>query len=117
MSKQVLVVYDEDDLRDSLCENVREAGYTVEGVGSGQLAIQMVRQTGGKLDFILMDQVLMGGIDGLETTRIIHREYPEIRIIVLTQYGDGESSRRALDVGAYRYVFRPGLDEEIINLM
>jgi GAF domain-containing protein/ActR/RegA family two-component response regulator len=113
----VLVVYDDDDLRDSLCESVQEAGYAVEGADSGEAAIARVRQAEGKFDFVLMDQVLLNGMDGLQATRIIHGEYPAIRIIVLTQYGDGESSRQALESGAYRYVFLPCLDEEITNLM
>jgi GAF domain-containing protein/CheY-like chemotaxis protein len=122
MSKRVLVVYDEDDLRDSLCKCLHEAGYDVEGVSSGEQAIQAVRQVEGKVDFVLMDQVLIGRVDGLEATRIIRhdypaKEYPDLRIIVLTQYGDGESSRRALDAGAYRYVFRPCPDQEIVNLL
>jgi DNA-binding NtrC family response regulator len=74
-----------------------------------------------RLDFVVMDQVMVDGIDGIEATRQINQIDPDIRTIVMTMYGDGESSQAALDAGAYRYVFRPsnpaGALKEIISLI
>lgn len=115
---KVLVVDDTKHARELLAEALDEAGHEVEAVGSGEAAIECVRKTEGDLDFIIMDQVLVGGLDGLEATRIIHDDYPQIQTIVMTVYGDGESSRAALDVEAYRYVFRsPDLEEALKEII
>jgi signal transduction histidine kinase/CheY-like chemotaxis protein len=118
----VLVVDDDDLGRTTLTQALSEAGYDVRGVPSGQQAIEHARQVEGNLDFIIMDQVLLlGEMDGIEATRQIQHQYPRIRTIVMTLYGDGESSRAALTAGAYRYVFRsPVLAEaaaEIVSLI
>lgn len=118
----VLVVDDDDLGRTTLTQALSEAGYVVSGVASGQEAIDHVRQVEGRLDFIVMDQVLLvGEMDGIAATHQIHHQYRDIRTIVMTLYGDGESSAAALKAGAYRYVFRsPVLAEaaaEIVSLI
>ena len=103
---RILVVDDTEITRELLTEALADAGYEVEAVASGEAAIECVKRAEGDFDFIIMDQVLLGGMSGIDATRIIHQEYPQIRTIVMTIYGDGESSQAALDAEAYRYVFR-----------
>ena len=112
---KVLVVDDVETSRELLAEALDDVGYQVGVVASGEAAIECVKRAEGDFDFILMDQVLLGGMDGIEAARIINQDYPQIRTIVMTIYGDGESSRAALDAGADRYVFRSLDLEEAVD--
>jgi CheY-like chemotaxis protein/GAF domain-containing protein len=113
----ILVVDDEEYIRESLKMGLEEHNYRIEAVADAQSAIEKVRKANGDFDFILMDQVLGPGMDGLEAARNILNEYSGPRIILLTQYGDGNASRRALDIKAYRYVFRPFDVKDIVSLI
>jgi nitrogen-specific signal transduction histidine kinase/CheY-like chemotaxis protein len=69
-------------------------------------------------DFVLMDQYFPPpGMDGIKAASRIRDVRPGQRVIILTAYGDGESSRRALDAGAYRYIFLPCEQETILAVM
>jgi len=103
---KILVVDDTESSRDLIEEELADAGFQVEVAASGEASIEIVNQANGKFDFIIMDQVLLGGMDGIDATKIINEKFPKIRTIVITMYGDGEASRAALEAGAYRYVFR-----------
>jgi len=56
-------------------------------------------------DVVLMD-LMMPVMDGITTTRLIHRDYPEIQIIALTSFGEEGIIRRILEAGAISYLFK-----------
>ena len=64
-------------------------------------------------DVVLMD-VAMLGIDGIEATRIIHERLPQVKILILTLYSSSENSIRALQSGALGYVLKESIDEELV---
>ena len=64
-----------------------------------------------------MDRFFPYGRDGVSATRRIHEWYPDVRVIMLSLYGDGNSSREALAAGAYRYIFRPCRESDIVSVM
>ncbi|MFZ2644079.1 MAG: response regulator [Verrucomicrobiia bacterium] len=117
MKQKVLVVDDKADAREALQDSLAEAGYKVETATNGSDALQKIRSARGRFHFVLMDQFLPSKDDGLDATRLIHRKFPKVRVIMLTLYGDGDSSRKALEAGAYRYVFRPCPDQDIVTVM
>ena len=111
----ILIVDDTESWRELLAQELEDAGYRVEKAESAESALQQIANCAGVFDFVLMDQVLMGsGMDGVQATKVIHDRYPRIRVIVMTVYGDGESSRAALEAGAYRYIFRSADIEESV---
>ena len=111
----ILVVDDLEVSRDLISWELQEHGFRISCAASGEEAISLIKEKDGGFDYVLMDQVLMKGMDGIEATRIIHEQFPGIRTIVMTLYGDGESSRQALDAQAYRYVFRSSNLEETVE--
>ena len=77
----ILVVDDEDQIRRLVCETLEQAGYHVTEARDGKEALQQYRQ--GPADLVIMD-ILMPNQDGLETTVVLRREYPDVKIIVIT---------------------------------
>lgn len=110
---KVLLVDDHDLVRlgiKKLLEDVRN----IEIIGeakSGEEAVKTVRQL--KPDVVLMD-VKMPGIGGLEATRRIVQSFPEVKVLVVTMYGDEPYPTRVLQAGALGYMTKGvGLDEMI----
>jgi NarL family two-component system response regulator LiaR len=71
--------------------------------GSGKEILALCQES--LPDVILMDMV-MPGMDGIETTRAVLREYPEVKIIVLTSFPEEDLVRRALEAGATGYLLK-----------
>jgi two-component system invasion response regulator UvrY len=86
--------------------------HVIDEVGSGEAAIQSVRQH--KPDIILMD-VNMPGMGGLEATRKLLLQHPALKIIVLTVYTDEPFPTRLMEAGAAGYITKNSNTDEIIT--
>jgi DNA-binding NarL/FixJ family response regulator len=92
---------------ETLAKDIQVVGIACEG----QEAVKMVDE---KLpDLILMD-VRMPGLDGVEATRIIHEKHPEIKIVMLTTFLDDVYVEDALRYGAYGYILKNIRSEDLI---
>ena len=78
---------------------------------SGQEAVSLYRKH--RPDVVLMD-LRMPDLDGVEATRRIRAEFPEARILMLTTYDTDEDVRRALDAGASGYLLKTAGQEELV---
>jgi NarL family two-component system response regulator LiaR len=88
---------------------------TIIGHASNGLeAIQFCQST--QPDMILMD-VVMPGMDGLETVRTLHAKYPNIKILVLSSFQDHESVHLMLKNGAVGYVTKSSLTSELVTII
>jgi DNA-binding NtrC family response regulator len=100
----ILIVDDEKGMRDSLCELLSRDGYQLITANDGYQAIEQVRRT--EIDLILLD-IMMPGIDGIETLKQIRALNKRARIIMVTGYGTIESAVKAMKFGANDYVTKP----------
>lgn len=104
---RIFLVEDESAVREGLRDMVpwSQYGYTLAGeAGDGEMALPMIRQT--KPDVLLTD-IRMPFMDGLALSELVSREFPEIKIIVVSGCGDFECARRAIDIGVERYLLKP----------
>jgi len=110
----VLIVDDHALLREGLRALLEAAG-DIEVVGEavdGQQAIEACRKLDP--DVVLMD-VAMPGLGGLEATLEIRREQPRIRVLVLTQYDDREYVARFLKAGVAGYVLKRAAASDLVS--
>lgn len=106
---QILVVDDEESQRSLLAGFLRKKGHAVEMAESGLAAITL-NQTRG-FDLVMLD-LKMSGLDGIETMARMKEIDPETFFILLTGYGTVDSAVRAMKMGAYDYLSKPvNLDE------
>jgi len=111
MSFKILVVEDERILALSLKKKLEKLGFTVTGTAStGKEAIDNVNKE--KPDLVLMDIVLKGNMDGIETAQEIIT-LCDIPIIYLTAYADDDTIKRAVKTCPYGYIMKPFKDREI----
>jgi DNA-binding NtrC family response regulator len=112
MSKMphILVVDDEEAMRESLNDWLKEDGYEVGLAASGQEAIDMVRQE--PWEIILLD-LKMPGMDGLETLKHLKKARPDAEILMMTAYATVDTAVQAMKEGAFDYLVKPFDPDEI----
>ncbi len=112
---EILVVDDEEVMRESLAAWLREDGYAVESASSGHEAIEKARAKDYAIYFI--DLKMPGGIDGIETMMEIRRLRAEASIIIITAYATVDTAITAMKEGAQEYIVKPCNPAEISMLV
>ena len=114
MSIRVLVADDHTLMRDGIRALVGNASdmELVAEAADGRDAIEQARRTAP--DVILLD-IAMPGLGGLESVPILRREVPESRILILTQYEQPEYVRRFLQLGVAGYVLKKAAGAELLS--
>jgi DNA-binding response OmpR family regulator len=106
MGIRLLVVDDEEDFLDSIVMRIQLRGLQVHGVTSGAAALEYLEDNPGEVDVVLLD-IKMPGMDGLETLRQIKRSFPSLETIVVTGHASQEFSRLGRELGAFDYLIKP----------
>jgi len=106
----ILIVDDDKIIRDSLCEFLSLEGYIAEGAEGLRQALSRLRIQPFAL--VIADVHLPDG-DGLELLEIVRRDHPRTVVIIITGYGTIESAVQALKQGAYDYLTKPIVDDEL----
>lgn len=112
--RQVLIVDDQEPFRSAARMVVGLAdGFEVAGeAATGEEAVEMA--TDLRPDLVLMD-INLPGIDGLEATRLIMAQLPETKIIIMSTYEAGEFEQRALDAGAVSFISKSDFDPDALD--
>lgn len=114
MSIRLIVVDDHIKVHQGIAAII-EAFDDLEIVGhasNGQEAISLVAEH--QPDLVLMD-VIMPVMNGIEATRIIHEMLPDIRILALSSFQDGDSVRAMLNAGAVGYVLKNASIDDLVH--
>lgn len=110
MSERLLVVDDEPSMREFLEIMLSNDGYQVKTAGSGEEALEIYRRE--EADLVLTD-VKMPGMSGLDLIREIHSVDPSAPIIAITAYACADDAIRAVREGAYDYISKPFQIEDL----
>lgn len=114
MHHSILIVDDEKDIRTALTGILEDEGYQVMSAESGAEGIESARQE--LPDLILLD-IWMPGMDGLETLEILKREYPQVTVIMISGHGTIETAVRATKLGAFDFIEKPlSLEKVLISV-
>lgn len=114
-TKRILIVEDEAIVAADLVDRVTALGYLVVGrFASGEAAIEQVTQL--KPDLVLMDIMLEGDLDGVQTAEQLRAAH-DTPIIFLTAHADDLTVRRAKDTGPFGYVLKPFDERELSMVM
>jgi len=111
---KILVVDDETHVRNSLAVWFREDGYEVATAASGREALAAVTRDAPS---ILLVDIKMPGMDGLELLRRARELAPDATFIIMTAYASVETAVQALKDGAYDYIVKPFDPEAVSRLV
>jgi DNA-binding response OmpR family regulator len=112
MKSNILVVDDEPVARQSLSEILRLEGYSVNSVPTGQAAVEYVRTH--PIELLIVD-LRMPGMDGLEVIQVVNQISPETEVILLTAFGTTESAIQALRLRVHDYLLKPAPPSQVVN--
>jgi two-component system response regulator AtoC len=106
----ILVVDDEEIVRESLSGWLAEDGYRVDVAADGPSALDRIKE--GRWSIMLVD-LKMPGMDGLQLLEEVHRLQPEIAVVIMTAYATVATAVSAMRLGAFDYLVKPFEPEEV----
>jgi DNA-binding NtrC family response regulator len=110
----VLLVDDELEFLETLVKRLRKRKLNTTGVGSGEEALEVLRAE--PVDVVVLD-VKMPGMDGIETLREIKKLSPLVEVIMLTGHANMEVAITGMELGAFDYLMKPmDIDELLYKL-
>jgi two-component system NtrC family response regulator len=101
---RILIVEDDENLRQVLQIQLKKEGYEATSAANGEEAIELLRK--GPQDLIITD-LHLPGISGLDLLKEVRAEYPSILVILMTAFGTVQSAVEAMKSGAYDYITKP----------
>ena len=110
----VLIVDDEKDFVEMFGLRLEEAGERVHRAYSGRECLEKLANE--NIDVVVLD-IKMPGMDGIETLQEIKKRYPIVEVIMLTGHGTIQTAVEGMKLGAYDYLLKPADVEEITTKM
>lgn len=107
----VLFVDDEIDFLNTLLKRMAKRGITARGVGNGPACLATLQTEAA--DIVILD-VRMPGMDGIETLREVKKHWPLVEVIMLTGHASLEVAREGLELGAFDYLMKPVDIDELL---
>ncbi len=114
MKPRILVVDDEESIREFLEIMLRKEGYEVTCAEDGQKALELAKKR--TFDMVISD-LQMPNMTGLELLKQVKAQYPDMTFMMITAFGTTETAVDAMKHGAYDYILKPfKIDEVRINI-
>ncbi|MBN2418944.1 MAG: response regulator [Deltaproteobacteria bacterium] len=107
----VLIVDDERDYLDTLKKRLEKRGLGITGVENGEDALEWLKCN--TADVVLLD-VRMTGLDGIQVLREIKKQYPLMEVIMLTGHASSEIAIEGMELGAFDYLMKPVDFDELL---
>jgi len=109
---KMLIVDDEQDFLETIIKRLKARKIEVTGVESGYQALEFLASH--PVDVIILD-VKMPGMDGIEALREIKKKNPLVEVIMLTGHASVESGIQGMQLGAFDYVMKPVALDELLE--
>ena len=106
-----LFVDDEEDFLATVIKRLKKRNINVKGVRSGEEALQELARH--PVDVVVLD-VRMPGMDGIETLREIKKRFPLVEVVMLTGHASMEVAIEGMELGAFDYLMKPADIDELL---
>lgn len=114
MKPRILVVDDEESIREFLEIMLKKEGYEIACAEDGQVAIDLLQKR--SFDMVISD-LQMPNVTGIELLKHVKDNYPDLLFMMITAFGTTESAVDAMKMGAYDYITKPfKIDEVRLNI-
>ncbi|HOV86287.1 MAG TPA: response regulator [Syntrophobacteraceae bacterium] len=108
---KVLVVDDETEFLETLVKRMKKRKLDAKGAQSGEEGLEVLKQS--PVDVVVLD-VKMPGMDGIETLREIKKSFPLVEVIMLTGHANLEVAIEGMELGAFDYLMKPMDIDELL---
>ena len=103
-NEHILVIDDDQDLRESIIEILTDSGFTATGCESAEAALQEIKS---RLPVLVVVDNMMPGMGGMAFISMIRNEHPSIKIIMITAFSTVDNAVAAMKIGADDYLEKP----------
>lgn len=103
-TQTILIIDDDDQLRNSFFRLLTEENYQVKAAASGEQGLEMIKKQ--IPDLVILD-IRLPGMNGMETFEAIHDIEPKLPVIIMTAYGTTQTAIEATKTGAFDYILKP----------
>src|SRR5271169_1523093 len=111
---RILIIDDEEIIRESCRRVIEPAGYEVRTAKEGREGLQLLNA--GRVDLVLTD-LKMPDIDGIEVLIKIKENWPDTQVIIMTGYGTVNTAVRAMKMGVFDYIEKPFSPDDLLALV
>lgn len=111
---RVLIVDDEEELVSALVERLKLRGFLAQGVTDGSAALAFLEEK--PCDVVLLD-VKMPGLGGLEVIRRIKAKDPHMEVVLLTGHGSVKNVEDGMALGAFDYLMKPVKIDNLVRIL
>lgn len=101
---KVLIADDEVEFASTLVARLKLRSFAATMVNSGKATLAAIEQD--PFDVLVLD-LKMPDLDGLEVLANLHESYPSLAVIILTGHGSFEAGKKGMELGAYDYIMKP----------
>ena len=108
----VLLVDDEDEFVKSLSERMQMRDLETDVASNGEQALKLVDK---EVPDVMVLDLKMPGIDGLEVLRRVKKAYPQVQVIMLTGHGSEKDEKEARRLGAFEYLQKPTEMDKLVE--
>jgi PAS domain S-box-containing protein len=112
----ILVVEDDDRVRRLTCARLKDLGYSVEEAANGQAALAVLESKPG-IDLVFSDQVMPGGLSGLDLAEAIRERYPKTRVVLTSGYSADLIGRERVDKLKLRVLRKPYQQADLARIL
>ena len=109
---RVLIVDDEDDFRETIVKRLNARKLRAEGANSGIKALAVLKEK--EFDVMVLD-VKIPDMDGIETLRHVKKMTPDVEVIMLTGHASVEFGLKGMQLGAFDYIMKPAPINELMD--
>ena len=116
MAPEILIVDDEEDIRDLIAGILRDEGFETRVAGDSDGALQAVRMRRPQL--VVLDIWLQGSrLDGIQVLDVLKREHPELPVVMISGHGTIETAVASIKKGAYDFIEKPFKADRLIHVV
>jgi DNA-binding response OmpR family regulator len=109
---KVMLVDDEEEFVTTLSERIQMRDFSSSVALTGEQALQFVDD---QVPDVMILDLKMPGIDGMEVLRRVKKAYPKVQVIILTGHGSDKDRKEALSLGAFGYLQKPVQIDELVK--
>jgi two-component system response regulator PilR (NtrC family) len=114
MAERILIVEDEEALRESMNKQLSREGYEVDGVASCSAAFERIECS--SYDMVIAD-IMLPGVSGVELLKRCRESHPNLVVLIITAFASIETAVEAMRAGAYDYIVKPVAHEELMSVV
>jgi len=111
---RILIIDDDENLRDGLINLLNLQGYEASGAADGKIALDMLENQ--IFDLIITDYK-MQDVDGMHLLKTVNRQFPSLKVIMITGFGSIEHAVEAMQAGAINYISKPVIPQKLLQIV